>query len=349
MLILSIDTSCDETSAALTDGQKVLSHIEYTQIAMHAKWGGVVPSLAKRAHEERIDAVIEKVLFSAKKLHGLSLQDIKAVAVTVGPGLAIALEVGIRKAKQIASDMHIPVIPVNHMAGHVYSCFAQNAKGNPERPFSFPYLVLLVSGGHTELALFTNHHCFDIIGQTRDDAIGESLDKAARMLGFGYPGGPVIERMAEKTGNRDVFRFPRPMIGSDNLDFSYAGLKTAFLYFTQKMDQEKKLDALADLASSYQEAAFGALIKKVEKAMNQTHVRQLLVGGGVAVNKRLRSLLRDMVKKHHGDVYFPPYRYLNVDNAAMIGVAAAYMHKETYVEKKDFDHIDRIPRFTLGS
>lgn len=348
MIILSIDTSCDETSVAVTKGRQVLSHVEYSQVATHAQWGGVVPSLAKRAHEERIDWVIEKTFQRIRTNTQISINNIEAVAVTTGPGLAIALEVGIRKAKEIASQQHIPVIPVNHMAGHIYSCFVQNKSENPMRPFSFPYLALLVSGGHTELVFMKDHHQFEVIGRTRDDAVGESLDKAARMLGFGYPGGPVIERMAEKCGNRDQYRFPRPMIGSDNLDFSYAGLKTSFLYFTKEMGEQERLQNIETLASSYQEAAFGVLVRKVEKAMKETQVSNILVGGGVAVNRRLRKLLRHTVKQQKGTVLFPPYRYLNFDNAAMISVAAVFQDSKSYVTDADMDNVDRQPRLTLG-
>lgn len=348
MIILAIDTSCDETSVAVTEGRKVLSHLEYTQVATHAQWGGVVPSLAKRAHEDRIEWAIEKVLSGKKGQTGWSMDDIDAIAVTVGPGLAIALEVGIRTACMYAKRYDKPIIPVNHMAGHIYSCFVQNTRGNPARPITFPYLALLVSGGHTELVRIDDHHTFSIIGETRDDAMGESLDKAARMLGFGYPGGPVIERMAERVDNVDTFRFPRPMIRSEDLDFSFAGLKTSFLYYTQKMDPAEKLEKVDLLASSYQEAAFDSAIRKLAKAIDMTGITSVLVAGGVAVNTRLRSLVRSTVRLRGGHVHFPPYKYLNFDNAAMIGVAAGHMEPVQYVSSQNLDTLDRIPRLRLA-
>lgn len=343
MYILSIDTSCDETSVAVTQQRCVRAHVEYTQAVVHAKWGGVVPSLAKRAHKERIDSVIERTLQKAK----MDMEKIDALAVTVGPGLAIALEVGIRTAKNLSLQYNKPLIPVNHMEGHIYSCFVQNTKGNPVRPFSFPYLAILASGGHTELVHFSDHLCYTILGSTRDDAVGESLDKAARMLGFGYPGGPVIERLAEEVENKDYFQFPRPMLRSTDLDFSYAGLKTALMYFLRRMPETERSQKVREIASSYQEAAFGALVRKTQRAIQQTGVSSLLLGGGVAANKRLRTLLRTLARTHKGTIFFPPYKYLNADNAAMIGVVAYYKALQG-LHSQNVEHINRVPRLALS-
>jgi N6-L-threonylcarbamoyladenine synthase len=342
MNILAIDTSCDETSAAVVSGRQVLSNIVYSQILLHKKWGGVMPSLAKRAHQERIDWVVSE----AVKRAFLNWEQIDAVEVTYGPGLAIALEVGIIKARQLAETYKKPLIGVNHMEGHIYSNFVQNKKGNPVRLFAFPYIALLVSGGHTELVLFKDHLTYEILGETRDDAAGEALDKAARILGFGYPGGPVIERMSHEVGNVDKYKFPRPMLHSDNLDFSFSGLKTSFLYYIRKMGEEEKVKEVNFLASSFQEAVFDTLLGKVKKAMTQTGVTHILVGGGVAVNQRLRVRMRDMVKKAGGTVLFPPYKYLNFDNAVMIGIVASYKaEKSLFV--KDMKELDRAPRLSL--
>lgn len=341
--ILAIDTSCDETSAAIVQDRRVLSHVEYSQIVLHQKWGGVVPNIAKRAHEERIDWVIEKAVTSSK----LQVQSLDGIAVTYGPGLAIALGVGIIKAQELSVKYNKPLIGVNHMEGHLYSPFVQNSKGNPARPFEFPYLGLLVSGAHTELVKFTDHLTYEIIGETRDDAAGEALDKAARMLGFGYPGGPVLERLASQVGNIDPYKFPRPMIGSKNFEFSFSGLKTALLYKLKEMTEAEKNKELQNLASSFQEAVFQTLMKKTKKAMIQMGVNRVVLGGGVAVNQRLRKTMREMVKEQEGTVWYPPYKYLNFDNAAMIGlVGAIKAERELYVS--DISEVDRVARLSLN-
>lgn len=342
MKILAVDTSADDTSAAVVEGRRVLSHVEYSQISLHTQWGGIFPSVAKRAHQERIDWVIDKAVKSSK----LKVTELEAFAVTYGPGLAIALEVGVNKIVELSKKYTKPIIGVNHMEGHLYSSFVQNSRGNPKREFEFPYIGLLISGGHTELILFKDHLKYEILGATLDDAAGESLDKAARMLGFGYPGGPIIERLASDVKNIDEYKFPRPMNKPDNLNFSFSGLKTSFLYFTRKMTEEERLAKLPHLASSFQEAVFQSVTRKVELAMLKTGVNKLIVGGGVSVNERLRYLLRTLTAKHNGLVYFPPYKYLNFDNAAMIGVAASFRAERGMVIT-DFVELDRKPRLSL--
>ena len=389
MKILAIDTSCDETAAAITDGRRVLSNVIYSQVLLHKKWGGVVPSIAKRAHEERIDFVVENALSnfrrSTKILSRLNsslvekglvkhlvsknfvsrlFEEIDAIAVTQGPGLAVALEVGIKKAKELAKKYQKKLIAVNHLEGHIYSAFVQNSQGNPKRDFKFPYLALIISGGHTEFVVFKNHLEYQVIGETLDDAAGEALDKAAKLLGLGYPGGPVLERLAKEVENKDFHNFPRPMLKSNDLNFSFSGLKTSFYYFLKSNDfvsrfrrdqtgspirsgmtKESKFN-LRQLASSFQEAVFDTLIKKTEKAIKQTGINRLVVGGGVIANFHLRQLFRKLVGKHHGEVLFPTYKYLTGDNAAMIGVVAGYKaEKDLFV--KNIDELDRIPRWSL--
>lgn len=344
MNILAIDTSCDETSVAVTSGRKVHSNVIYSQMLLHKKWGGVMPSLAKRAHQERIDAVIDEAL----KKSTLTLKQIDYIAVTYGPGLAIALEVGVEKAQELGKKFNKKIIPVNHMAGHIYSCFVQNSKGNPARPFQFPYLSLLISGGHTELVLLKNHNEFEVLGTTRDDAAGEALDKAARLMGLGYPGGPAIERLAQEAGNVNYHNFPVPMRNSKDLDFSFSGLKTALLYYYRGLSDEEKVKEMKKLASSFQETVFCSLIQKTELAMKKTGVYNLTVGGGVIANLHIRNLLRELVKKYNGSVLFPPYKYLTGDNAAMIGVAAAFQ-LEKYLPLSPEQNIERVPRLSLNT
>ncbi|KKQ24261.1 MAG: putative tRNA threonylcarbamoyladenosine biosynthesis protein Gcp [Candidatus Roizmanbacteria bacterium GW2011_GWC2_37_13] len=384
MKILAIDTSCDETAAAVVDGRRVLSNVIYSQVLIHKKWGGVVPSLAKRAHEERIDFVVDEALRHSGKrtkfAHPESLLDsgqarmttIQAIAITQGPGLAVALEVGIKKAKELAKKYNKRLIAVNHLEGHIYSAFVQNSQGNPKINFKFPYLALIISGGHTEFVKFNDHLKYNVIGSTLDDAAGEALDKVAKLLGLGYPGGPVIERLARDVHNKDFYIFPRPMLKSNDLNFSFSGLKTSFYYFVTRRHSGKAegrvqnlhndsgvafaesdsatlprmTDDLRRLCSSFQEAVFDTIIKKTEKAMRQTGINRLVIGGGVIANLRLRQLFRKLVDRHRGEVLFPTYKYLTGDNAAMIGAAASYKaEKELFV--KDIDELDRIPRLNL--
>jgi len=346
MNIFSIDTSCDETAAAIVSGRKVLSSVIYSQSLMHEKWGGVVPSIAKRAHIERIDWVIERTIKKARRAGISGWSDIDAIAVTYGPGLAIALEVGVNKAIELSKKHGKPIVGVNHMEGHLYSSLVQNSQGKPDFKFKFPYLGLLVSGGHTELIYFKDHLKYEILGEKRDDAAGEALDKAARMLGFGYPGGEVIERLAKKVDNKDFIHFTRPMNTPGNMEFSFSGLKTALYYYLKKLPESEKAEKLEEIASSFQEAVFYSLVKKTEIAMKKTGINQVILGGGVAVNKRLRFLLRNMIKKHEGALFLPSQKYLNFDNAAMIGlVGNIRAEKKLFV--KDVSELDRVARLSL--
>lgn len=350
MIILAIDTSCDETSVAVTCGRKILANKIYSQVLIHKKWGGVVPSLAKRAHEEKIDLVIDEALKTVFKTVGdgrdRSPQDIDYIAVTYGPGLAVALEVGIKKAKELALKYHKKIIPVNHMEGHIYSCFAQNQKGNPKIDFHFPYLAFLISGGHTELVLFKNHLNYEVIGETIDDSAGEALDKAAKILGFEYPGGPVIERLA-MSGNSSYYNFPRPLTRSNNLNFSFSGLKTSFYYFLKNMNKNEQLNNLNNLAAAFQEAVFDTLLIKLEQAIKKTVVNKVLIAGGVSANLYLRKKIRQLIKTVNGSVLFPAFKSLYTDNAAMIGIAGYYKaQKGIFVQ--NLDNLDRQPRAKLS-
>jgi len=376
-VILGIDTSCDETSAAVTTGRRVLSNVISSQINIHQKYGGVYPALAKRAHQERIDFVVREALKRAKtamkRENEVENENIRpqiskssfspppshfplsAIAVTQGPGLAIALEVGIGKAKELANNHKLPLVAVNHMEGHLYSCLAQNSHGLPKRELGFPTLCLLVSGGHTELVLMKNHGQYQVLGQTLDDACGEALDKAAKILKLGYPGGPIIERLAllrqaksgdKRRGRELKYVLNPPLKEKKNLNFSYSGLKTQFLYLVQSLSEKEFGQNLSNLAFSFQEACFEQLIRKTSQALAIYHPKTLLVGGGVIANKYLRRLLRRLAKENNRPVFFPPYQNLFGDNAAMIGVAAWYKYqRKEFVENPET--LDREPRLSL--
>lgn len=346
MKILAIDTSADETSAAVTENTKILSNIVWSQASLHANFGGVMPSLAQRMHQERIDFVVKKALgkFSIKK-------DIDVIAVTIGPGLAIALKVGVDKAKEIARKYKKPLIAVNHLEGHILSCLA---KPNTEN-FKFPSLGLVISGGNTILVKVNKIGSYETLAATIDDALGEALDKAARMLGLGYPGGPVIEKLA-KEGNLKKYNLPIPLVGQeDRKIFSYSGLKSAMWRLVEseknpstssglvKSGGELTKKQIVNLAACFQDVAFKHLIRIVSFIISNIEypISDLLVGGGVAANVEVRKRLRKMAKETGVKVHFPYSKKLYGDNAAMIGVAAYF--KSQRKEFIDPGIIDRNP------
>ncbi len=341
MKILAIDTSCDETAVAVTDGTRILSNIVWSQASAHAKFGGVMPTLAQRMHRERIDWVVNKALAISHQ----PLENLDAVAVTVGPGLSIALAVGVEKAKELAKKYNKKIIAVNHLEGHVLSPLA-----NDEYPISsikYPALGLVVSGGNTILVKINKIGTYETLAQTTDDALGEALDKAARMLGLGYPGGAILEKMA-RLGDTKVFKLPIPLIGQEKRrEFTYSGLKAAMSRLTES---EKPLtkDKIYSLAASFQNVAFEHLIRVIRFILsnNQPLVPSaLLVGGGVAANVELRKRLRQMGKKYGIRVLFPYSKKLYGDNAAMIGVAAYF--KAQRGEFVEVGKIDRNPKLNL--
>ncbi len=342
MMILSIDTSCDETSAALTQEQKVLSNVLFSQVKIHAPYGGVFPSLAKREHLTKIKPAVALAL----KRANLTMDKVEAIAVTFGPGLPPALEVGVNFAKALAQKYHQPLIPVDHLEGHIYSTITQNQKGKPNRQFCFPLLALIVSGGHTQLVLMKDHVNYQIIGQTLDDAAGEALDKAARLMGLGYPGGPIIERLA-KTGQANQYALPVPMLKHQSLDFSYSGLKAAFKRLIYTLDEKQKLTDLSNLCASFQQTVITSLLKKLQMAIKQYQPKLVVVGGGVSDNKELRKQLRVLLANKI-PVYFPALKNLTGDNAAMIGVAA-YFKWQKGIYLKDPTRLDRLPRTNLNN
>lgn len=311
MLILSIETSCDETSASVIEnGDTIKSNIVASQINSHKRFGGVVPEIASRHHVEYITLIIEEAMKEAK----VTFDDLDAVAVTEGPGLVGALLIGVNAAKAIAYAHDLPLIPVNHLAGHIYA-------NQLVEPLEFPLLALIVSGGHTELVYMKEHGDFEIIGETRDDAAGEAYDKIGRVLGVPYPGGKHIDEMAQL--GKDTFHFPRAMIHEDNYDFSFSGLKSAFINTIHNANQKGEELNHNDLATSFQYAVVDVLVDKTIRAAKEYSVKQIILAGGVAANSGLREGLSKAVDEQLENVrlVIPPLS-LTGDNAAMIGAAA---------------------------
>jgi len=314
-LILAIESSCDETAAAIIeDGRKVLSNIVASQIDIHAEYGGVVPEIASRKHVELILPVIDKAIKEAEIEKG----EINAVAVTKGPGLIGALLVGVSTAKAIAFGLNVPLIGVNHLEAHISAIHLENE-------VSFPFVGLVVSGGHTSLYLVKNYTEFELIGKTRDDAAGEAFDKSAKILGLPYPGGIEIDRLA-KEGNREAISFPRPFMTSSTLDFSYSGVKTSMVYYLKKHPNPDD-KALRDICASYQEAIVETLVDKTLIAAKQNGVNNVVIAGGVACNSRLRELSKERFQEEGISVYIPSPIYCT-DNAAMIGSLGGFMFQK---------------------
>lgn len=313
-VILAIESSCDETSASVIRNGKVLNNVIASQ-TVHQKYGGVVPELASRAHQQHIVQVVQEAITTA----GITHDALNAVAFTKGPGLLGSLLVGVSFAKGFALSLGIPLIEVNHMEAHVLAHFIDE----PRPPF--PFLCLTVSGGHTQLVRVNDYLTMEIIGETRDDAVGEAFDKAAKMLGFPYPGGPLIDQYA-RLGNAKAFEFPNTSI--PGLDFSFSGIKTAFLYFLRDQRQidpnfiEKHRN---DICASFQRSLITMLIQKLTKASEETGIRHIAIAGGVAANSELRDTLSEVARVRGWTTYIPAFQY-STDNAAMIGMAAHYKY-----------------------
>lgn len=351
-IILAIDTSCDETSAGITHGDDVLSNVISSQVSLHKIWGGVVPDIARRAHQERIDSVIEKSLLLASRSYKkrLTLENINAVAVTYGPGLAIALEVGIEKAKEISLKYEKPLIAVNHLEGHLLSATAKNSLGQKGLTLvknDFPALGLIISGKHTEIILVNDLGEYEVVGQTLDDAIGEAFDKIGRMLDLGYPAGPVVTEFAKK-GDPTRFVLPIPMRNKkDSLDFSFSGLKTAVYYLLKKELKDFSKQDTYDVCASFENSATVHLQDKLELAIIKYQPKLILVGGGVASSAKIRASIRKTAANFKLKAYFPSSSKLYMDNGAMIGlVACRRYHSKQFVESHEA--LEREPRANLG-
>lgn len=321
MLILGIESSCDETSIAVVrDGKEILSNNISSQIEIHKEYGGVVPEIASRQHIKNIAAIMDESLAQA----GVTLNDIDYIAVTYAPGLIGALLVGVSFAKGLSYGHNIPLVPVHHIKGHIYANFA-------EHDVKLPCIALVVSGGHTNIIHIDENHKFTNIGATLDDAVGETMDKVARVLGLGYPGGPVIDKLYYK-GNPDFLKIPEPKVGE--YEFSFSGIKTNIINYVNKMKMKGEEFKAEDLAASLQKTVVDILCKKVLKACEEKNVKQVIIAGGVAANSLLRSELKARGEKIGVEVTYPSMK-LCTDNGAMIAVAAYHKLKNGYVPKKN--------------
>ncbi len=314
MIVMGVESSCDETSVSLVEnGKTVLSNEVLSQIDIHQAYGGVVPEIASREHVKGITMVFDQAMQKA----GKSYKDIDLVAVTNGPGLIGSLLIGINAAKVVSLNYDIPLVGIQHIAGHIYA-------NGIEHEMEFPLLALVVSGGHTELVLMKEHYEFEKLGETMDDAVGEAYDKVARVLGLPYPGGPQVDKLAA-TG-KDIYGFPRPMIDSGDFNFSFSGLKSHVINLHHNLEQRKEPYEVADFCRSFQEAVTDVLVKKTKEAANQHNVKQVIVAGGVAANRGLRAKITQEITDV--PVFFPAIRYCT-DNAAMIAVAGYFKYRKT--------------------
>lgn len=312
-IILAIESSCDETSVSvIKNGTDILSNIVLSQIESHKRFGGVVPEVASRHHVEGITTTIDEALNTA----AVTMMQVDAVAVTQGPGLIGALLVGINAAKALAFAYDKPLIPVHHIAGHIYA-------NHLEKPLQFPVMSLIVSGGHTELIYMKDHLNFEVIGETRDDAVGEAYDKVARTIGLSYPGGPQVDKLAAQ--GQDSYDFPRVWLDKDSYDFSFSGLKSAVINKLHNIRQKGEEINKANVATSFQNSVVEVLVGKSISACEAYSVNQLIVAGGVASNKGLRSALSEACESHNITLSIPSPK-LCTDNAAMIGAAAHYLY-----------------------
>ncbi|MCL2340935.1 MAG: tRNA (adenosine(37)-N6)-threonylcarbamoyltransferase complex transferase subunit TsaD [Proteobacteria bacterium] len=332
MLILAIESSCDDTAAAVLEPEsRIRSSVVSSQHEIHARFGGIVPELASRRHIEMIRPVVDEALAQA----GIGLDDIDLIAATQGPGLVGSLLVGFTFAKAVALARGLPCVGVDHMAGHLLSCLLENPQP------AFPYTALIVSGGTTSLFAVDDPLSFTRLGRTRDDAAGEAFDKVAKLLDLGYPGGPAISRLAAG-GNPAAIAFPRSRLGADSLDFSFSGLKTAVAAHIDSQGRQCPPQAVADICASFQEAVVDVLVDKTLAAVERTGHRRVVLGGGVAANPRLRTVLAERCAQN--DVaLFMPAPALCTDNAAMIGLAGYYRFLGGHLAEADADAYSRSP------
>ena len=337
-IILGIESSCDDTSAAVLRDGVLLSNVIASQ-QVHKDYGGVVPELASRAHEQNIVPVVSQALVKA----GVKVEDLTAIAFTRGPGLLGSLLVGTSFAKALSLSLDVPMVMVNHLQGHILAPFIRE-EGVPVREPSFPFLCLLVSGGNSQIVRVNSPLDFEILGQTIDDAVGEAFDKCAKMMGLGYPGGPVIDRLA-KLGNPERFHFAMPNI--PGLDYSFSGVKTSLLYRVRdEMERDPQFleNNKEDICASFQKTLIDILLKKLIRAARETGIRELTLGGGVSANSGLRERIAQEGKKRHWNTYLPAFKF-TTDNAAMIAIAGAFRYRAGERAPLDIAPVSRIADF----
>lgn len=334
LVTLAIETSCDETSVAIVkNGREVLSNVIYSQIEIHEKFGGVVPEIASRNHVEKISGIIDEALVQAD----MGFEHIDFISTTYGPGLVGALLVGMSTAKALAYSLDIPLVPVNHIEGHIFANFIQYPELTP------PLLCLVVSGGHTHLIHVKDYQDFEVLGRTRDDAAGEAYDKVARTLGLGYPGGPLIDKLA-KLGDPSKIPFPRTYLEKDSLDFSFSGIKSAVLNYINGCRMKHIDIVVEDVAASFQEAVVEVLVDKMAMAIDRTGVSQIALAGGVAANSHLRAKMEAMAKQKAVSFHNPSLT-LCTDNAAMIGCVGYYNYQAGIVADQ---YLNAVPNLKIG-
>lgn len=334
MNILAIESSCDETAAAVVqDGRKVLSNIISSQIEIHKLYGGVVPEIASRKHIEKVIQVVDEALKEAS----LTMDEIDAVAVTYGPGLVGALLVGVSAAKSIAFAHNKPLIGVHHIEGHISANYIENEELEP------PFLCLVVSGGHTNLVIVKDYGEYEVLGKTRDDAAGEAFDKVARAIGLGYPGGPKIQKISEE-GNKDAIAFPRAKVADNPFDFSFSGLKSSVLNYINSCEMKGEEINKADIAASFQEAVVDVLVSHTIEGAKQLGFKKIAMAGGVASNTVLREEMKEACERR-GFMFYHPSPILCTDNAAMIGAAAYYDYKKGLISDLT---LNAVPSLKLG-
>lgn len=317
MITLGIETSCDETACALVHDGKVLSNIVSSSVHLHKPYGGVVPEIASRYHIEYINSVVR----AAIKKAGKRLKEIDLIAVTYGPGLCGSLLTGIAYAKALSYALSRPLIGINHLIAHLYANFIEKNRSNSP---TFPFIGLIISGGHTSIYLCKGISDFKILGRTQDDAVGETFDKVAKILNLGYPGGPIIEKMAKRFSGDELIEFPKAYLEKGSLDFSFSGIKTAVLYYVQNKRLTKKL--ISRVAYAFQESVFDVVCDKVILGCRKYTINTVMIGGGVAANKRLFQKMKNACKSHHIKLFVPDIRFC-LDNGAMVAGLGETLHK----------------------
>lgn len=331
-ITMGIESSCDETAVAIVaDGRDVLSNIISSQIDVHRVFGGVVPEIASRHHLSNINSVYQQALDEA----GIGIQEVDLIGVTCGPGLVGALLIGLAHAKAVAFAAGKPLVGVHHIQGHICANYVA------EKELAPPFLALVVSGGHTHIIDVKGYRSFEVLGRTRDDAVGEAFDKVARVLGLGYPGGPLIDEVAKK-GNPRAIEFPRVFLEKDSLDFSFSGIKTGVLNYLNSMKQKGLSVCEADVAASFQQAVMEVIVKKTIRAAKKRRQKRIAIAGGVAANSRLRKLLGEACQREGIRMYCPP-PILCTDNAAMIACAAYYSYQEGMTSDFTLDAFPNLP------